>query len=158
LRVDGHENGNRRRSLSAPSTLNHQLSTKQWRNAVDSHHIPQSGTHSLAPRPGSLGRLTFQSGARGRTCTCTLEGLSFVPLRWATRAAGLPAIALRAKAGAHGRSCTDTGRVLSALPLHWATWAKWCRVRDFHPQPLRSERSASGSWANAALNQLMVDS
>ena len=27
---------------------------------------------------------------------------------------------------------------------------KWCRVRDFHPQPLRSERSASCSWANAA--------
>jgi hypothetical protein len=26
----------------------------------------------------------------------------------------------------------------------------WCRVRDFHPQPLRPERSASGSWANAA--------
>jgi hypothetical protein len=26
----------------------------------------------------------------------------------------------------------------------------WCRVREFHPQPLRSERSASGSWANAA--------
>ena len=27
---------------------------------------------------------------------------------------------------------------------------RWCRVREFHPQPLRSERSASGSWANAA--------
>jgi hypothetical protein len=26
----------------------------------------------------------------------------------------------------------------------------WCRVRDFHPQPLRSERSVSGSWTNAA--------
>jgi ADP-heptose:LPS heptosyltransferase len=25
---------------------------------VDSHHLPE-GTHSLAPRPGSLGRLTF---------------------------------------------------------------------------------------------------
>ena len=52
--------------------------------------------------------------------------------------------------GAHGRICTDTLRVLSAPSLHWTTWAKWCRVREFHPQPLRSERSASGSWANAA--------
>jgi hypothetical protein len=25
------------------------------------------------------------NGPRGRSCTCTLEGLSFVPLRWATR-------------------------------------------------------------------------
>ena len=49
-----------------------------------------------------------------------------------------------------GRIRTDTLRVLSAPSLHWTTWAKWCRVREFHPQPLRSERSASGSWANAA--------
>ena len=53
--------------------------------------------------------------------------------------------------GAHGRARTDTGRVLNALSLHWTTWAKWCRVRDFHPQPLRSERSVSCSWTNAAL-------
>ena len=26
----------------------------------------------------------------------------------------------------------------------------WCRVRDFHPQPLRSERSVSCRWTNAA--------
>src|SRR5438876_3558790 len=31
-----------------------------WRNAVDLHHLPD-GTHSLAPRPGSLVRLTFQN-------------------------------------------------------------------------------------------------
>ena len=54
------------------------------------------------------------------------------------------------------RVCTDTVRVLSAPSLHWTTWAagagptNWCRVRDFHPRPLRSERNASGSWANAA--------
>src|SRR5450759_4666810 len=123
--VDGH--GNAKSAPQAFRPLNTQPSTKQWRNAVDSHHLPE-GTHSLAPRPGSLGRLTFRNGARGGTCTCTLEGLSFVPLRWATRAAG-----------AHGRICTGTGRVLSALPLRWATWANWCRVREFHPQPLRSE-------------------
>src|SRR6185436_13111605 len=115
-----------------------ELRAHEWRNAVDLHHLPE-GTHSLAPRPGSLVRWTFQIGPRGRICTCTLEGLSFVPLRWATRG------------GAHGRIRTDTGRVLSALSLRWTTWAKWCRVREFHPQPLRSERSASGSWANAAL-------
>jgi hypothetical protein len=62
---------------------------------VDSHHLPE-GTHSLAPRPGSLGRLTFRNGPRGRTRTCNLS-------------------------------------VLSGTPLHWATWARWCRVRDFHP-------------------------
>ena len=32
---------------------------KGWRNAVDLHHLPE-GTHSLAPRPGSLVRLAFQ--------------------------------------------------------------------------------------------------
>src|SRR5437899_3170037 len=26
----------------------------------------------------------------------------------------------------------------------------WCRVREFHPQPFRSERSVSCSWTNAA--------
>lgn len=52
--------------------------------------------------------------------------------------------------GAHGRICTGTVRVLRAPSLHWTTWAKWCRVRDFHPQPLRSERSVSCSWTNAA--------
>ena len=30
----------------------------QWRNAVDLRHLPE-GTHSLAPRPGSLVRLAF---------------------------------------------------------------------------------------------------
>src|SRR5437667_9885646 len=46
--------------------------------------------------------------------------------------------------------CTDTSRALSAPSLRWTTWAKWCRVRDFHPQPLRSERSVSCRWTNAA--------
>ena len=31
-------------------------------------HLPE-GTHSLAPRPGSLARLAFQIGRRGETCT-----------------------------------------------------------------------------------------
>src|SRR5437762_13632816 len=60
-------------------------------------------------------------GPRGRIRTCTIEGLSFVPLHWATRG------------GAHGRTCTGTLRVLRAPSLHWTTWASWCRVRDFHP-------------------------
>src|SRR6266496_1810547 len=107
------------------------------RNAVDLHHLPE-GTHSLAPRPGSLVRLTFQIGPRGRTCTCNLSVLSGTPLHWATRS------------GANGRIRTDTSRVLSAPSLRWTTWAKWCRVRDFHPQPLRSERSVSCRWTNAA--------
>ena len=86
-----------------------------------------------------------RNGPRGRTCTCNLPGLSGTPLRWATRGC------LRTATSAHGRDCTDTVRVLRAPSLPWTTWAKWCRVREFHPQPLRSERSASGSWANAAL-------
>ena len=84
----------------------------KWRNAVDLHHLPE-GTHSLAPRPGSLDRLTFQIGPRGRTCTCNLSVLSGTPLHWATRG------------GAHGRICTGTVRVLSAPSLRWTTWAKW---------------------------------
>ena len=171
---------------------------------MDSHHLPE-GTHSLAPRPGALVRLTFRNGAGVRGDELVVEPPASLspdqnhecpvpvqanwsawqdshlqPFRfernassdWATRgwlaepklgidkrpayapcaSARQPSLtpASRAKAGAHGRSCTGTGRVLSALPLPWATWAKWCRVRDFHPQPLRSERSASCSWANAA--------
>src|SRR5438034_3083629 len=77
-------------------------------------------------------------GPRGRTCTCNLSVLSGTPLPWATRG------------GAHGRIRADTSRVLSAPSLRWTPWAKWCRVRDFQPQPLRSERSVSCRWTNAA--------
>ena len=73
--------------------------------------------------------------------------------------------------GAHGRICTDTVRVLGAPSLRWTTWAKlvpregfgfpsppqdgcpkWdVRYRETWSTPnLRPERSASGSWANAA--------
>ena len=45
-----------------------ELRPHKWRNAVDLHHLP-AGTHSLAPRPGSLVRLTFQIGRRRETCT-----------------------------------------------------------------------------------------
>jgi hypothetical protein len=46
----------------------------------------------------------------------------------------------------------STERGLSPLPLPWATGAhrRWCRVKDSHPQPSRSERDASAGWANAA--------
>src|SRR6185437_8602399 len=64
------------------------------RNVVDSHHLPE-GTHSLAPRPGSLVRLTFQMARRAE--------------------------ARRAKAGPRGRTCTRNFSVLSRTPLHWAT-------------------------------------
>src|SRR6266481_5862947 len=64
---------------------------REWRNAVDLHHLPE-GTHSLAPRPGSLDRWTFQIGPRGRACTCNLSGLSGTPML-----IGLHVI------GAHGR-------------------------------------------------------
>ena len=43
-----------------------ELRAHEWRNAVDSHHLPE-GTHSLAPRPGSLDRLTFQIGPPSRS-------------------------------------------------------------------------------------------
>ena len=127
-------------------------------------------------------------GARGRICTCTREGLSFVPLRWATWAfpsaecnllyAGIVHSALCSlhcplENGAPGQNCTDTVRGLNPPPLHWATGAAcalcatarqgycwlaepWLAKRRLvpregvPPQPLRSERSASGSWANAA--------
>src|SRR5258708_31603443 len=85
-------------------------------------HPPKRRTHSLAPRPGSLVRLTFQIGPRGRTCTCNLSVLSGTSL----------VIGLHA-AGAHGRTRTDTVRVLSALPLHWATWAKLVAREGFAP-------------------------
>ena len=64
---------------------------RKWRNAVDLRHLPE-GTHSLAPRPGSLVRLAFQKwlaepkldrakvGPRGRLRTCDLPVLSGTPL------------------------------------------------------------------------------
>ena len=38
------------------------LSRRKWRNVVDLRHLP-AVTHSLAPRPGSLDRWTFQNGS-----------------------------------------------------------------------------------------------
>src|SRR5438093_12432449 len=98
-----------------------ELRAHEWRNAVDLHHLPE-GTHSLAPRPGSLARLTFQIGPRGRIRTCNLPGLSGTPLL-----VGLHAV------GAHGRICTDTVRVLSAPSLPWTTWAKVVPREGFPP-------------------------
>ena len=145
----------------APLARRHALVSTEARFAcpVD---IP-SQSSSSAPR--SRNRIAVRgrrrrgilNGPHGRSCTCTVEGLSFVPLHWATRAEemknaeGSPRdshstfFILHSPVGngAHGRICTDTVRVLSALSLRWTTWAKWCRVRDFHPQPLRSERSVS---------------
>src|ERR1043166_1381060 len=83
--------------------------------------------HCLANRPGTLVRLTFQIGPRGRTCTCNLSVLSGTPLHWATRGCCTRTI------GAHGRDCTDTRRVLSALPLRWAMWAKLVPREGFAP-------------------------
>ena len=177
-------------------------------------HLPV-GTHSLAPKPGSLVRLAFQkwserlllaesqrggglqnllslsfvrdfgfavfaekegfrkhqqpakppgqeaviasahdgstfhvsfllNGPRGRTCTCNLPGLSGTPLHWATRG-WCPRSDLH-------RHCARFKCAVSALDYVgcWRMANNWCRVRDFHPQPLRPERSASCSWANAA--------
>ena len=109
----------------------------RWRNVVDLHHIP-AGTHSLAPRPGPLVRLTFRAsldfrfqisdfrfaaGARGRSCTGTVQGLGLPPLPWATRATPcwIPNLKFQIsnslKAGALGQTRTDTGRGLSPPPL-----------------------------------------
>src|SRR6266487_5046969 len=81
------------------------------RNAVDLHHLPE-GTHSLAPRPGPLVRLTFQKW-------CPWPDSHRHWRRFELRASALGYTGGRA----HGRICTDTVRVLSALPLRWATWA-----------------------------------
>src|SRR5258705_5926232 len=77
-----------------------------WRNAVGLRHLP-AGTHSLAPRPGSLVRLAFQN-----FCILILHSALIC---------------------AHGRTCTDTVRVLSAPSLHWTTWAKLVPREGFPP-------------------------
>src|SRR5208282_105776 len=77
----------------------------------------KGGTHSLAPRPGSLVRLTFQIGPRGRTCTYNRSVLGGMPLNWATRG-----VCTR-PSGAPGQRCTDTLRDLNPPRLHWATGA-----------------------------------
>src|SRR2546425_13280621 len=46
-------------------------------------------THQPAYRLTGTASARFRfrpNGARGRTCTCTIEDLSFAPLHWATRA------------------------------------------------------------------------
>src|SRR2546425_6033762 len=46
-------------------------------------------THEPAYRLTGTASARFRfrpNGARGRTCTCTIEDLSFAPLHWATRA------------------------------------------------------------------------
>lgn len=113
---------------------------RKWRNAVDLRHLP-AGTHSLAPKPGSLVRLAFQkwpaepkldrakAGPRGRICTCNLPGLSGTPLLLGYTRLARQAEAL-AKAGAPGQDCTDTKRGLSPLPLPWATGAGRNGVMD----------------------------
>src|SRR4051812_47252409 len=78
-----------------------ELRAHEWRNAVDLHHILQEKDALVStearltcpvdipnwPAGPKLGRA--KAGARGRTCTGTAEGLSFVPLHWATRAGSL---------------------------------------------------------------------
>src|SRR5260370_39282364 len=107
------------RGIKPPALF--ELRAHEWRNTVDLHHLPE-GTHSLAPRPGSLDRWTFQIGPRGRTSTRNLSGLSGTPLHWATRG-WLAEPELAAKAGGHRRSCAATVRALSAPSPHWTTWA-----------------------------------
>ena len=100
---------------------------------MDLHHLPE-GTHSLAPRPVSLVRLTFQIGARGRIRTGTVEGLSFVPLHWATGAVA-PTVGFAPTLCA----ASALGYVGELVPRE-----------GFAPTTPRSERGASSYWANAA--------
>jgi hypothetical protein len=44
-------------------TVLFELRAQKWRNAVDLHHLPKEGTHSLAPRPSSLVWLAFHWSA-----------------------------------------------------------------------------------------------
>jgi hypothetical protein len=91
-----------------------------------------------------------QNGPRGRTCTCNFSVLSGTPLHWATRG-WCPRSDLH-------RHCARFKCAVSSLDYvgEMACRAEarrsggWCRVRDFHPQPLRSERSVSCRWTNAA--------
>ena len=95
---------------------------------------PLARRHALVSTeaPGPLVRLTFQKW-------CPWPDSHRHWRRFELRASALGYTGGRA----HGRICTDTVRVLSALPLRWATWANWCRVKDLHLQPPRSERGAS---------------
>lgn len=71
--------------------------------------------------------------APGRIRTDTEQGLSPLPLHWATGAMNGPG----------GRTCTRTGRGLSSLPLRWATPGKrWCSRQESRLQPPRSKRGA----------------
>ena len=102
------------------------------RNAVVLPHVPE-GTHSLAPRSGSLARLTFHDWSAWQESHLQPSRLERdASANWATRGR-LTEHKLGAKLGAHGRICTDTVRVLSAPSLHWTTWAKLVPREGFPP-------------------------
>src|SRR5258705_10525633 len=74
-----------------------ELRAHEWRNAVDSHHTPLSGSPLFSKqvrlaRPVDIPKWPAEpkldrakAGPRGRTCTCNLSVLSGTPLHWATR-------------------------------------------------------------------------
>ena len=135
------------------------------------HHLPE-GTHCLANRPGALDRWTFQIGPRGRTCTCNLSGLSGTPLHWATRGwcprpeshrhcarfkCAVSALdymgemAAEPKLGER-RLVPREGFGFQARHEMDAWIGRSLSRKVVHPQPLRSKRSVSCSWTNAAKN------
>ncbi len=60
--IVGHERAPRAQRLEGVTFFRGSLCYGKWRNAVDLRHLPE-GTHSLAPRPGSLVRWTFREGS-----------------------------------------------------------------------------------------------
>ena len=79
---------------------------------MDLHHLP-AGTHSLAPRPGSLVRWTFHE-----------EVLAF----------GATELVVEPLAADH---LTGTYRARFRFRPNWSAW------QDLHLQPFRFERNAS---------------
>src|ERR1017187_590465 len=91
------------------------MAIEDWRNAVDLRHLPE-GTHSLAPRPGSLVRWTFQKNG-----------------------AGVRGVELVVKPPA---SLSPDRNHLRPIPIQ-ANWSAW---QDSHLQPFRLERNVSSDW------------
>ena len=79
---------------------------------MDLHHLPE-GTHSLAPRPGSLVRLTFQTG---------------VPRRSSTRLGNW-----RIRQDSHLQTLRSKRRMIVVSPR----MRKWSRWRDSHSRGAR---------------------
>ncbi len=123
---------------------------RKWRNAVDLHHLPE-GTHSLAPKPGSLARLAFQKWFDWLLLAKCQRGGGLVNLPPPGFLGGVGFAVFPEKEGLreHEHPAKPLGQETVIAPVHDASVfhvflsVKWSAWQELHLQPSRFERDAS---------------